>query len=777
MRWRSRRSACSALLVAVAVIAPGCGGDSTVAPPAPAPSVGVTGVATKEQGAPAAGAVVWLEAAHAARPARVDRLRVVASDPARAKAGRAAAGSTDELRSTIADGNGRFAFANVAAGDYILTCRLPDHLAATTAVHVHEAGAAADTVFVQVRLAPSGRFGGRASLEGATSHNGTVVYLQGTSTVAITDPSGEYAMRDVPLGTWTVVATRAGYIDASTPATLSAAGDSVRVPDLVLPRDLNQAPVASISVSGLCHGYPSELSPAGSHDDGTIVRYEWSFENDGRIDSTTSQPIPILHSYSAGDHRAKLIVTDDHGTIGISTAPFSVITPDSVFVSAATGTPGGTGSRNSPVSTISTALALLNNGPSPCVRVLMIAAGDYPEELVIREGPVRVIRGGLDAVTWTRAAGQYSVVHHASNTANASGFLDVNVTGMMFRGDWHGASTSAIAFAADQCSGLRFEDCRFVASPGQVGTAGEAGAPGKNGDPGGPGSFDGTGGNGACGPCGTHHQACGGQGGSGTLGDGGRGGDVGGLFCVSDPPAHGGAGGQVAPACGNGSPGMAGDRGQDGENGAGGSGLTSSGEIVEQSVLQLTWSPYRGAYGLSLGGLGFPGGGGGAGGGNACTFAAPGGGGGGGGAGGQGGGNGPGGFSGGGSIAILLYNASPQFVDCSIEAGDGGAGGRGGVGGEGGGGGAGGAGGQGRNGGALGGNGGAGGKGGGGGGGQGGAGGPSWCVAKNPASSPLFTGCKLTFGAGGVGGDGGLNGAGLPSGARGPDGPAGNFGP
>ena len=37
-------------------------------------------------------------------------------------------------------------------------------------------------------------------------------------------------------------------------------------------------------------------------------------------DSTATQPIPILHSYSPGDHRAKLIVTDDHGTIGISTA-------------------------------------------------------------------------------------------------------------------------------------------------------------------------------------------------------------------------------------------------------------------------------------------------------------------------------------------------------------------------------------------------------------------------------------------------------------------------
>src|SRR5262245_50045303 len=128
-------------------------------------------------------------------------------------------------------------------------------------------------------------------------------------------------MRDVPLGTWTVVATRAGYVDASTPAMLAVAGDSVRVPDLLLPRDLNQAPVASISFNGQCHGFPTELSPAASHDpDGTIVRYEWSFENDGRIDTTTSQPSTVLHSYPPGDHRAKLIITDDHGAIGISTA-------------------------------------------------------------------------------------------------------------------------------------------------------------------------------------------------------------------------------------------------------------------------------------------------------------------------------------------------------------------------------------------------------------------------------------------------------------------------
>src|SRR5439155_5386309 len=212
----------------------------------------------------------------------------------------------------------------------LLTGRMPDHLAATPPVPVHAPGAApSDTVFVALQLAPAGRLGGRATLEGASSHSGTVVYLQGTSTVAITDPSGEYAMRDVPLGTWTVVATRSGYVDAEASATLSAAGDSVRVPDLVLPRDLNLAPVASVSASDQCKGFPTELSPGGSHDpDGTIVRYEWSFENDGRIDTTTSQPVNILHLYAPGVHRAKLIVTDDHGAIGIGTASCRVAIPE-----------------------------------------------------------------------------------------------------------------------------------------------------------------------------------------------------------------------------------------------------------------------------------------------------------------------------------------------------------------------------------------------------------------------------------------------------------------
>jgi hypothetical protein len=163
-------------------------------------------------------------------------------------------------------------------------------------------------------------------------------------------------------------------------------GDSVRVPDLVLPRDLNQAPVASVTPIGLCHGFPTELSPAGSRDpDGTIVRYEWSFENDARIDTTTSQPVAILHSYPPGDHRAKLIVTDDHGAIGIGTTAFRVDPPDTVFVSATTGTPGGTGSRGSPLNTIAAALALPQDFLAPCqLTVIMIAAGDYPEELVIR---------------------------------------------------------------------------------------------------------------------------------------------------------------------------------------------------------------------------------------------------------------------------------------------------------------------------------------------------------------------------------------------------------
>jgi hypothetical protein len=774
----TRFAALASASLLVALLTAGCGKDTPTPVTPKARTMSVTGVATLEQGAPAEGAALWLESAPSARVARIERLRLGSE-------ARSIAGTASDMRSTVADAAGRFAFADVPSGDYILTANMPNHMVATIPVHVRETGASAsDTVFVPLQLVPAGRLGGHATLESATDHRGIVVYLQGTSSVALTDPAGGYAMRDVPLGTWTLVATRAAYLDATAQVTLSAAGDSVNVPDLMLPRDLNQTPVSKFTVDGgVCLGSPTVMSPGGSYDpDGSIVRYEWSFEDDGRIDTSTTVAVPISHAYAPGSHRIKLIVTDNRGAIGISTTTTSVpvpVTPDSLFVSVTTGSPGGSGSRGSPLNTIQAALDRPRANPQCGPTVIMVAAGDYIENLKLVSQVV--IRGGLDRVTWERGVGLYSVVHRRSLIVNAYQ-IGCTVSGVEFLGDGFAGYTT-IGFTAMSCgASLRFEDCRFVASAGWPGLPGPSGGPAGAGAAGSPGSAGGAGG---CLPppgpvCGGVYpnDQCGGAGGASTSGDGGPG-SPGRHYCPLDgrPVGAGGAGGLGSPSAVcvlPGNPGAPGTSGGDGGSAADGTGPLTSGSIgITEGVP--TWLVQLGSAG-SDGGNGGPGGGGGAGGGKpACG--AVGGRGGGGGSGGRGGQHGEGALGGGASLAILLYDASPTFENCVIIAGDGGVGGQGGNGGAGGAGGAGGVG-ENRGGGAgAGGNGGAGGSGSSAGGGQGGAGGASWCVARTPASSPTFASCSFTFGAAASGGEGGLNGSGLTRGARGPDGVAGILGP
>lgn len=62
------------------------------------------------------------------------------------------------------------------------------------------------------------------------------------------------------------------------------------------------------------------LSAAGSSDpDGTIVRWQWDFENDGTYDWSSTTSGTITHEYPAGEYTAKLLVTDDSGKSAIAT--------------------------------------------------------------------------------------------------------------------------------------------------------------------------------------------------------------------------------------------------------------------------------------------------------------------------------------------------------------------------------------------------------------------------------------------------------------------------
>lgn len=519
-------------------------------------------------------------------------------------------------------------------------------------------------------------------------------------------------------------------------------------------RDLNIHPVASFSVSSTCMLTPVTLDASASHDDdGSIRLYEWDFDNDGTIDASGAALVVVQHVYPAGNHRAKLVVTDDAGAYAVTAASFTVVPPDTTYVSSTTGSPAGPGTRASPYSTLTA--AILANAGGACPRVILVATGYYPEAPDLRSN--MIIRGGFNPVDWTHLPASRTDLDGSPSTA--SNVHDTEVSDLRFiANDMTNPGLSAIAFVASYCdASLRFVRCDFVAR--------NAG-PGRNGaDNAGPGD----------------------SGEAGQLGSlGGRGGGA--IVCCRSAPNAGGSGGSRnhpgeaghSPCSAVGTAGAAGssnveDGGNGGAGGDGAAGANGSGTTSGGSFNGGVWVPSASASGQA----GCDGGGGGGGGGGWTAGGCPtdwSGTGGGGGQGGVGGTAGWGGWGGGASIALVLVDASPRFEDCSFTSGRGGDGGLGGSGQDGAAGGAGAAGATSVCG-TRGGDGGPGGASGPGGGGQGGAGGPSWCIVRQRTSTPVLVNSTLSLGTGGAGGLGGLQGGSGPRAASGPVGPAATYGP
>ena len=674
----------------------------------------------------------------------------------------AASASIPGRRVTVTGDNGRFAFDDVSTGDYFLQVIADDHLGAMRNLSVPDPRALIDTVYVDVDLTPTGTFTGVATLENETEHQGTVVYAQGTSYVAVTDPTGAYALTDVPVGTYTVRAEHAHYLEDTANGTITIAGEVVPLAAMLLRIDSNIPPVAAIaSASPLLEGIPVGFTASGTDADGTVVLYEWDWEDDGTFDYSSASSANASHTYAAGSYRAKLRVTDDDGAIGLDVVEFTVLNaPVNRVYMSTTGSDTNDGSIGSPVATLAKAYQIAQlDGKDE----ILVAEGSYNSQAPAFLADIDVL-GGRDVSTWDEGTG-YSQFNFVATRATANNITTTTlIRRLVLNLTLPAGGTNSIAlYSLNSDSDLRFEDCQFFTANGlggQAGTTGSSGASGSPGLSGGAGSCDsspaGSGGLGGASAAGCP----GGKGGNGGPegANVGQAGTPGG--CTGGTGGSGGPGGDPGGDAGNGTSGLSGG------NGAAGSAGSESGAVVANE-----WVPgasTAGAPGVN----GRGGGGGGGGGGQGGTFIDDGsgnggGGGGGGGAGGQGGQPGTGGRA---SFAVMLVNSSPAFDQCRFQTGTGGIGGGGGAGAAGGLGGAGGAGsiwcnleiGEG-------GNGGSGGNGGAGGGGAGGPGGPSYGVYKAGTSAPTIVGAVYVIGSGGTGGAGGN-----PNGPAGPTGISGN---
>ena len=91
-------------------------------------------------------------------------------------------------RSTVTDARGRFSFPDVAPGTYLLTGIAENHIAGVVRATVKPLTTTTlDTTFVDIAMMPTGKFYGTVTLENATNHRSTIVYVDGSSYVAVTN--------------------------------------------------------------------------------------------------------------------------------------------------------------------------------------------------------------------------------------------------------------------------------------------------------------------------------------------------------------------------------------------------------------------------------------------------------------------------------------------------------------------------------------------------------------------------------------------------------------
>ncbi|RKZ11400.1 hypothetical protein DRQ50_13670 [bacterium] len=301
-----------ALLVIV-----GCdeGGQSTNPLPQDTPQV-LTGTVRNPEGAALSNVVVMLQPAVDGVAVTVLELGAALKDPAAAR-------GPSALRTAVTDEDGRYLFNDVDPGSYLLEGRLADHLAASDDLQM----ALAETTIVDIDLVPTGTVSGNVLRENASSHVGSLVYVEGTSYVAVTDAAGNYAIVHVPVGLSNLRAQHPGFVDDTETATLTSAGEEVVAANMLLQLSTNIAPVASITPppGPLYRNVPTPLTGSGTDADGNIVLYEWDFTDDGAMDwSDPSTGVTSFAYPNSGPVTAKLRVTDDDGAHGLAAVQFVI---------------------------------------------------------------------------------------------------------------------------------------------------------------------------------------------------------------------------------------------------------------------------------------------------------------------------------------------------------------------------------------------------------------------------------------------------------------------
>ena len=145
-------------------------------------------------------------------------------------AGKIALTSSDAM-TTVTVKDGSYQFTDVAPGEYSLTAqKTADHLAKVSNISVTAEG----PTVVDVVLTATANIVGTVLLEGMDEYAGVLVYIAGTSYMAMTDSEGSFSISDVPIGDYDLVVNAHDYDVEKAAVTLDTAGDDVPVPVITL---------------------------------------------------------------------------------------------------------------------------------------------------------------------------------------------------------------------------------------------------------------------------------------------------------------------------------------------------------------------------------------------------------------------------------------------------------------------------------------------------------------------------------------------------------------
>ena len=147
--------------------------------------------------------------------------------------------------------------------------------------------------------------------------------------------------------------------------------------------DGNQPPFATIDDPGtVTPGQPTLFTAVTGDIDGTVVKHEWDFDNDGIFEIDTGTVASASHTYPAiGSFTLSLRVTDNDGATTVTSIQVAV-GADAIFVST-TGNDLNTGNAVAPVATIGQGLAL---ALSQSKTSIYVATGTYAEDIFFRNG-------------------------------------------------------------------------------------------------------------------------------------------------------------------------------------------------------------------------------------------------------------------------------------------------------------------------------------------------------------------------------------------------------